>query len=73
MDEIHLSRHSRFIRIQYDRSSCLRHCCAPDRFLETVRGNCLASVGRSDLVLLLDTLPGRLSLEGLRVEIVSSA
>jgi len=73
LDEIYTSRYPRFFRIQYDRSSSVRDRRALDRFLETVRGYCLASLGWSHPLLLLDPLPRCLSTKRLRMEIVSSA
>ena len=72
LDEIYTSRYPRFFRIQYDRSSSVRDRRAPNRFLKTVRGYSLASLGWSHPLLLLDPLPRCLSIKRLRMVIVSS-
>ena len=71
LDEIHPSRYSWFFRIQYGGFTGLRHRRSINWILETVRGYRLATMGRSDLVLLLDSLPCCLSIERLRLEVVS--
>lgn len=71
LDEIHPSRYSWFFRIQYGSFTGLRHRRSLDWILETVRGYCFAFMGWSDFILLLDPLPCCLSIERLRLEVVS--
>jgi hypothetical protein len=72
LDEIHPGRYPWFFRIQYGSLASLRNRRSLDWVFEAIRGYCLAFMGWSNALLLLDPLPCCLSIEGLRLEIVSS-